>query len=121
MPAVVSTRVIRPGRPGIRSSLRGTTTMVRCGVTDKRVVIRVLGPVDVVACGRSQEPSLLERNLLAVLASRMGGTVPTERLTDVLWTTEPPRSARNRIQALVSSLRRRLATAPPPPPPPPPP
>jgi len=81
-------------------------------MSDKRVVIRVLGPVDVVASGRSLQPSLLERNLLAVLASRMGVTISTERLIDVLWPTGPPRSARNRIQALVSSLRRRLATDP---------
>lgn len=78
-------------------------------MSDKRVLIRVLGPVDVIAGGRSLEPSLLERNLLAVLSSRMGLTISTERLIDVLWAAGPPRSARNRIQALVSSLRRRLA------------
>ena len=72
------------------------------------MLIRVLGPVDVVLAGRTLELPLLERSLLAVLSARMGMTVSTDRLIDALWSDDPPRSARNRVQALVSSVRRTL-------------
>ncbi|HZN76571.1 MAG TPA: BTAD domain-containing putative transcriptional regulator [Micromonosporaceae bacterium] len=68
--------------------------------------VRVLGPVEL-STGR-ERPRLapLERTLLAVLAANAGRLVTVDRLVDALWGQAPPGSARNRVQGLVSSLRR---------------
>jgi DNA-binding SARP family transcriptional activator/tetratricopeptide (TPR) repeat protein len=74
-------------------------------VADQAVVIRVLGPIDLVVAGRTRTPSRLQRGLLAMLAAGRGAIVSMDRLVEVLWSGDPPRSAHNRVQALVSSLR----------------
>ncbi|WP_116247129.1 BTAD domain-containing putative transcriptional regulator [Nocardiopsis sp. FIRDI 009] len=48
------------------------------------------------------------RTLLILLLLRPGQRVPTEQLTDAIWTEGPPVSAGNALQALVSRLRRAL-------------
>ncbi len=55
--------------------------------------------------------SPLERGLLAVLAASGGQVVSTDRLVDALWRLRSPRSGRNRVQALVSGLRRSIGAA----------
>ena len=48
----------------------------------------------------------LERALVAVLAAHSGRIIAVDRLIDGLWDGRPPVGARNRVQALVASLRR---------------
>jgi DNA-binding SARP family transcriptional activator len=67
-------------------------------------VIRVLGPVEV----GSRHMTPLERLVLAVLTAHQGHIVSMDRLIDALWPDDPPASARNRVQGIVSSLRRTL-------------
>ena len=74
-------------------------------------IIRVLGPLEVQVAGTVRRPGRLEATLLALLASDAGRVVSTDRLVDGLWEDDPPASARNRVQALVSGLRRTLGPA----------
>jgi DNA-binding SARP family transcriptional activator/Tfp pilus assembly protein PilF len=71
-------------------------------------VIGVLGPVEIYPAGAVVHPGRLEAMLLAMLAAHAGRIVSTSRLVDGLWQDRPPSSARNRVQALVSGLRRAL-------------
>lgn len=66
----------------------------------------MLGPVELSVHGSPVALPPLERALVAILAAHHGRIVTVERLTDGLWGTHPPGGARNRIQALVASLRR---------------
>jgi DNA-binding SARP family transcriptional activator/tetratricopeptide (TPR) repeat protein len=77
------------------------------------VDIRVLGPLElrhdgqVVALGRQQC-----QLILGVLALEANRAVSSDRLIDLLWGQEPPRSARAVLQTRVSELRSILATIP---------
>jgi DNA-binding SARP family transcriptional activator/tetratricopeptide (TPR) repeat protein len=68
----------------------------------------VLGPVEVAVADVSLDFGRLERTLLAVLAAHARRVVSADRLVTGLWGQRPPASARNRVQALVSSIRRTL-------------
>ncbi|WP_188838664.1 AfsR/SARP family transcriptional regulator [Flexivirga endophytica] len=70
--------------------------------------LRVLGHVELL-CGSTTLPlSQLERSLLARVAMCPdGGSVSADALVPWIWGDEPPSSARNRVQALVSGLRRK--------------
>lgn len=71
------------------------------------MLVRILGPVDVVAGGVVRPVRGLRRKaLLAVLALRAGEIVSVDRLTDVVWGDRPP--AANTVQTHVSALRRML-------------
>lgn len=71
--------------------------------------LRVLGPVEIVDGGRViPVPAAKERLLLACLVANVNGVVDVERLTDVLWGDEPPRSALKTLQTYVLHLRRVL-------------
>ena len=52
------------------------------------------------------------RIVLATLALDAGSAVSTQRLIEVLWGPEPPRSAQKSLQSYVSRLRSALGTAP---------
>lgn len=49
-----------------------------------------------------------ERTLLASLAAEAGRTVAVDRLIDILWGDEPPRTARKTLQTYVMHLRQSL-------------
>ncbi|GIF46275.1 DNA-binding SARP family transcriptional activator [Asanoa ferruginea] len=68
----------------------------------------VLGPVEIVSSGAPVSLGRLEKSLVANLAAHANRVVSVDRLIEGLWDEHPPTSARNRIQALVSSLRRAL-------------
>ncbi|MGW4487510.1 AfsR/SARP family transcriptional regulator [Amycolatopsis sp. NPDC004368] len=78
------------------------------------LAFRILGPLEVVAEGRTvplggPKPRLL----LAALALQPNVVVSTEVLVEILWPGTAPRSAAANIRTYVHSLRRRLAeTAP---------
>lgn len=70
-------------------------------------MIRVLAEVELLVDGTSQNLSQLERGLLARAA--LSASVSAESLTPWLWGGRAPASAHNRVQALVSGLRRKIA------------
>ncbi len=73
--------------------------------------ILVLGPVEVRHGARALVFSRQqERFILGVLALEVGRPVATDRLIDLLWGDEPPRSARAVLQTRVSELRTALAS-----------
>jgi DNA-binding SARP family transcriptional activator/tetratricopeptide (TPR) repeat protein len=73
------------------------------------VEILVLGPVEVRHRGRSLPFSRQqERFILGVLALEVGRPISTDRLIDLVWGPNPPRSARAVLQTRVSELRNGL-------------
>src|SRR5580692_7849334 len=77
------------------------------------IVLRVLGPVEVLAAGArtpSQPPQ--QRLVLGMLALRAGQPVPVAELIDAVWEDQPPRSARGSLQALVTGVRQVLGPVP---------
>ncbi len=67
---------------------------------------RVLGAVEAWAEGGPVDlGSPKQRLVLAVLVLEAGRPVPRDRIIDLLWPQEPPASARNTVQALISRLR----------------
>ena len=77
-------------------------------MTDQ-VEIRLLGPFDVVAGGRTAEVSgSKRRGLLALLALRSGSVVDVEELIDAMWGEELPAAPRNAVQHHVARLRAAL-------------
>jgi len=66
----------------------------------------VLGPVELIVNGSLVALPPLERMLVAILAGHSGRIVAVDRLIDGLWDGRPPAGARNRVQALVASLRK---------------
>jgi DNA-binding SARP family transcriptional activator len=72
--------------------------------------VEVLGPIQVVADGRVIHlAGQRQRALLAALTLDWGKVVPVDRLIDVLWDANPPPTARFKVHAHVSSLRRAIA------------
>lgn len=70
---------------------------------------RLLGSLEVVADGTVAElGSPKQRALLAVLLLHPGELVPSERLIELLWPEDPPRTAAHSIQIYVSELRKSL-------------
>ena len=71
--------------------------------------IRVLGPLEVVIGGRPVElPVGKARLLLGALAVCANEVVSTDRLFEVLWSAEPPKTAANTLQTYVAHLRTAL-------------
>ena len=73
---------------------------------DTRLMIRVLGPVDVLTDrGVVTIGSRLEMLLLAALAVSANHSVSTDQLAQLLWGDSPPPSRDNTLQTYVSRLR----------------
>ncbi len=73
------------------------------------VLVRLLGPVDVVAGDAVLPVSGLRRKAVAaVLALRAGDVVDAGRLVDAVWDGRPPATATNTLQSHMSYLRRLL-------------
>src|ERR1700689_2879422 len=71
------------------------------------IVLRVLGPVEILAAAGARPPSQppQQRLVLGMLALRTGQPVPVAELIDAVWDDQPPRSARGSLQALVTGGR----------------
>ncbi|GAB2921971.1 hypothetical protein GCM10027280_06480 [Micromonospora polyrhachis] len=69
--------------------------------------IGILGRVELRVDGAAVSLAPLERAFVASLAAHQGRIVSVDRLIDGLWPKHPPASARNRVQAIVASVRRR--------------
>jgi DNA-binding SARP family transcriptional activator len=74
--------------------------------------VRVLGPVEVWAGGRSIDLGAAKRRIvLAALAVNLGSPVSAETIIDRVWDGDAPAEARNVVYAHVSRIRRILADA----------
>ncbi|MFF0264584.1 BTAD domain-containing putative transcriptional regulator [Kribbella sp. NPDC004536] len=74
--------------------------------------VRLLGAVDVLANGRSQEvPGLRRKSLLAALALNAGQVVSNDQLIDTVWSGRAPATVSNTLQSHISYLRRILGGA----------
>src|SRR4051812_24087754 len=70
---------------------------------------RILGPIEAVgATGAAALGPPKQRALLAILLLHLGEIVPTDRLIDLLWGDNPPRTAGHSLQIYVSELRKAL-------------
>ncbi|TWP51972.1 tetratricopeptide repeat protein [Lentzea tibetensis] len=70
----------------------------------------MLGPVEVHGPrGRAALSGARQRTLVAVLALHTGSVLPTERLIDVLWGDDPPRTAVKSLHSHVARVRQALA------------
>ena len=76
------------------------------------VGLAVLGHVGVDVAGSAVPLTRLEASLLAALALATDRSGSHDSLADWLWGDDLPRTPRNRIQALVSGLRRKVGSAP---------
>ena len=74
------------------------------------VLVRLLGPVDVVdSAGTVHAPdSALRRTLLSLLAMRPGEVVATDWLLEHAWGGEPPDSGTQALRFHISRLRKEL-------------
>ncbi|TDC43967.1 AfsR/SARP family transcriptional regulator [Micromonospora sp. KC213] len=68
--------------------------------------IGVLGRIQLSVDGVAVPLAPLERAFVAGLAAHRGRIVSVDRLIDGLWPDHPPAGARNRVQAVVASVRR---------------
>jgi DNA-binding SARP family transcriptional activator/tetratricopeptide (TPR) repeat protein len=80
-------------------------------MTSSDISVLLLGPVEVRHDGKRLRLTRLELTLAAGLATAAGRPVSAARLIEFLWSADPPASAANRVQALVSGIRRRLGPA----------
>jgi DNA-binding SARP family transcriptional activator/tetratricopeptide (TPR) repeat protein len=76
------------------------------------VRFRVLGPVEIETNGRLWPLARRhERCLLGVLLLELGRVVPADRLTQLLWESDPPQRAHRTVHSYVARIRARLAEA----------
>jgi predicted ATPase/DNA-binding SARP family transcriptional activator len=96
---------------GLRS---GRSPVENAGaLVESSVDIRVLGPLEVFLEGRLVEVrGRRERAVLALLAVEVGRPVAVQRLGELLWGDDPPRSADKTLQTFVSRLRHVLGDVP---------
>lgn len=73
------------------------------------MLIKILGPVEIAKGAHDVRlAGQAQRALVAALALRRGGVVPVSMLAEAIWDGVPPATARTKIQAHVSALRRAL-------------
>jgi DNA-binding SARP family transcriptional activator len=73
------------------------------------VAVRILGPVEVRQYGGWRRPATPQQRLiLSVLALRAGQVVDVEQLIDTMWENDPPRSAKNGVQVIMTHLRKMM-------------
>ena len=78
--------------------------------------IRLFGPTVVLTDGDNSQVSDLggvkPRQILEILAANPGAPVTKDRLADLLWDGEPPKSYVGTLESYVCVLRRRLGLGP---------
>jgi DNA-binding SARP family transcriptional activator/tetratricopeptide (TPR) repeat protein len=83
-------------------------SMISSGGTALR--LRILGPIDVIAGGRSIKiGGPREHVVLATLAVRTHRVTSLDQLTEAVWGDDPPPTARSQIQSSISVLRKLFA------------
>jgi DNA-binding SARP family transcriptional activator/pimeloyl-ACP methyl ester carboxylesterase len=94
-------------REGLREPLKAGSTGPYTGEQPGSMMIRLLGPVDVVARDEVQPlGSRHARTMLAALAVRAGQLVPTDELIDALWGDDAPKTAAHALHVHASTLRK---------------
>jgi DNA-binding SARP family transcriptional activator len=82
------------------------------GPSDKRLVIRLLGPLAIEDGERRLGPGDLggvrPKQVLQILLAARGHRVPVDRLAQFIWGDEPPQNVAGSLQTFVSVLRRHL-------------
>jgi DNA-binding SARP family transcriptional activator/pimeloyl-ACP methyl ester carboxylesterase len=92
---------------GLREPLKGRSTGPYPSDQFAPVMIRLLGPVDVVAGGEVLPlGGRHARTMLAVLAARAGQLVPTDALIEALWGDDTPKTAPHALHVHASTLRK---------------
>lgn len=82
------------------------------GLGESRVLIRVLGPVSVMAGGRAVAAGKPQQCLvLAALAVDAGRAVPVDTLIDRVWGATPPGQVRRTLHTHIARIRRLLEQA----------
>jgi DNA-binding SARP family transcriptional activator/pimeloyl-ACP methyl ester carboxylesterase len=74
------------------------------------MLVRLLGPVDVVAGGVSLPVNGLRRKAVLAVLALQRGVVSSDRLAEVVWGGEPPATPLNTVQRHVSYLRQVLGS-----------
>ncbi|MFC5052790.1 AfsR/SARP family transcriptional regulator [Saccharothrix xinjiangensis] len=78
--------------------------------TSERCEVRVLGPVTALGpAGPAALSGARQRAVLGVLALHAGAVLPGNRLVDVLWGEDPPRTALRTLHSHVARIRQALA------------
>ncbi|MEU5874033.1 BTAD domain-containing putative transcriptional regulator [Glycomyces sp. NPDC047369] len=78
-------------------------------MSDRPVVFRVLGPLEVVVAGQADPLRAAKpRALLGLLLANANALSESDRLIDQLWAGRPPSSADTTLRSYVYQLRRRL-------------
>lgn len=71
---------------------------------------RILGPLEIFGSGQTVKlPAGRQQVILAMLLLEANHIVPSDRLVDAVWGTEPPSTARTQIHVCISALRRLFA------------
>jgi DNA-binding SARP family transcriptional activator len=92
--------------PGASIGLDGSWNRREDVAVDRKPMVRLLGPIDVLRPdGAVEIGGHARRALLGVLAIHAGRAVPVDELKLVLWDDRPPSSAANVLQSYVSNLR----------------
>jgi DNA-binding SARP family transcriptional activator/pimeloyl-ACP methyl ester carboxylesterase len=92
---------------GLREPLKAGSTGPYAGRRAASLMIRLLGPVDVVT-GDEVQPfgGRHVRTMLAALAVRAGELVPTDALVEALWGDDAPKTAAHALHVHASTLRK---------------
>src|SRR5262249_52458298 len=70
-----------------------------------QIDVKLLGPLEVRISGEQLELTPRQRTLLALLAIRSPGAVPSEQLSKALWGDAPPAGATDAVREQIASLR----------------
>ncbi|HET9896604.1 MAG TPA: AfsR/SARP family transcriptional regulator [Streptosporangiaceae bacterium] len=82
-------------------------------ISDRDVVLRLLGPVRVRTGGLWLVPVTAQlRLVVGIMAVRGGQVVSVDELIEAIWDSRPPRSARGSLQSLMTRVRHLLEPVP---------
>jgi predicted ATPase/DNA-binding SARP family transcriptional activator len=84
----------------------------RLALVSSEIDVKLLGPLEVSASGKSvQFEGAKQRALFTLLALRAPDAVPADELVEALWGDHPPAGAAQALQKQISRLRHRLGGA----------
>jgi DNA-binding SARP family transcriptional activator/class 3 adenylate cyclase len=100
-------QLVAPGMDARFPPLRGLEQSRRARTPADDLSFRLLGSLDVSRGGRPLEiGGQKQRVVLAILALNAGRVVSTDRLVDLLWGEQPPKTAATSLQNFISQLRK---------------
>ena len=100
-------QLVAPGLDERFPPLRGVEQSRRERTLSDDLSFRLLGSLEVTRGGRPLEiGGQKQRAVLAILALNAGRVVSTDRLVDLLWGEQPPKTAVTSLQNFISQLRK---------------